>query len=103
MINVITDSDLTAVRTALAGTSIIPKNITITSQELSDRLQAAIETIALPIRKATGNLVEYELERVTFTLVLTSSGEVSLQSMVKGGASIQSGIQITLVPKEAAK
>jgi actin-like ATPase involved in cell morphogenesis len=99
-INVIVDSDYAA-RSALPGVGLpSTKSIDLTSEEMSEKIQKAIKSVASPVESAVSTLPNLELEKLTFTLAITSTGEVSLLSAVKAGVSIQTGLQITLIPRK---
>jgi actin-like ATPase involved in cell morphogenesis len=101
--SVIVDSDSFVSRSALPGGGLpSTKVMDLNSEAMAKKIETAINSIAQPVQSALNALPSLELERLTFTLAITSSGEVSLLSAIKGGASIQSGLQVTLIPRKSS-
>ncbi|MBN3851659.1 MULTISPECIES: hypothetical protein [Burkholderiaceae] len=101
---VIVDGGSQDVRSALpGGISLPPSLINIDAGELGRRINQAIKEISDPLILASENLSSVEIEKITLSLAITATGEIALLSLLKGGSSIQSTIQVTLIPKKKSQ
>lgn len=99
---VLTDADSGAGRNMLANAAP-PKVIDVDAASLATKVQAILGELEGALGSANEAMQKFKVSEVSFNLAITSSGEVSLMSILKANTSIQAGIQVKIQPKDPPK
>lgn len=94
---ILVDSDIVA-KGILPGQANQTKAIEVNSSALSASIQKAVGEVAIALTGIDKFAQGFQVGEIAFTLAITGSGEVSLMSLLKANTSVQSGIQIKLLP-----
>lgn len=97
MLRVLVD-DVPQGKGMLAGMVTASKTVDLDPDVLSQRIGCCIEAVSHALAGLQGHTPGFEVGNITFSLAVSAGGEISLLSIAKSTANLQSGIQITLKP-----
>lgn len=77
--------------------------VKVSSETLARSIKTNLGVLARSLAEATKGIAEYSVAEVRLHLKIGASGEVSIISLVEGGANAESGIEVVLRPSDSRK
>lgn len=101
-VSVYTDDIEAVERNALPGPGVsIASVVKVSGEALTDSIKNTLGVLARSVSEAMNDIEKYSVSEIRFRLRIAASGEVSIISLVKGGAHAESGIEVVLRPSES--